>query len=100
LLVSFDIPFQERLVRLRQADSTAKLMAQSPSGLVPILRDGETIIWDSLAIAETLADRHKDKKLWRRVRRHERGLFGNHLGTSGDAKMAQRSKTRGRGRIL
>ena len=30
----------------------------SPSGKVPCLRDGETVVWDSLAIAEYLAERH------------------------------------------
>ena len=30
----------------------------SPSGKVPCLKDGETVVWDSLAIAEYLAERH------------------------------------------
>jgi glutathione S-transferase len=30
----------------------------SPTGKVPCLRDGETVVWDSLAIAEYLAERH------------------------------------------
>ncbi|MGE5089679.1 MAG: glutathione S-transferase, partial [Candidatus Levyibacteriota bacterium] len=32
--------------------------AFSPSGLVPCLHDGDVIVWDSLAIAEHLAQRH------------------------------------------
>jgi glutathione S-transferase len=32
--------------------------AFSPSGLVPCLHDGEAIVWDSLAIADHLAERH------------------------------------------
>ena len=31
----------------------------APNGLVPLLRDGDLLIWDSLAIAEYLAERHK-----------------------------------------
>ena len=31
------------------------VLALSPAGKVPILRDGDLIVWDSLAIAETLA---------------------------------------------
>ena len=30
----------------------------SPSGFVPVLHDGETVVWDTLAIAEYLAERH------------------------------------------
>jgi glutathione S-transferase len=30
----------------------------SPSGRVPWLKDGDTVVWDSLAIAEYLAERH------------------------------------------
>jgi glutathione S-transferase len=30
----------------------------SPSGLVPCLHDGDTIVWDTFAIAEYLAERH------------------------------------------
>ena len=29
-----------------------------PSGLVPCLHDGDTVVWDSLAIAQHLAERH------------------------------------------
>ena len=32
--------------------------AFSPSGLVPCLHDGDVVVWDSLAIAEYLAERH------------------------------------------
>ncbi|MDH3508741.1 MAG: glutathione S-transferase, partial [Gammaproteobacteria bacterium] len=35
-----------------------KFRAFSPNGLVPCLHDGETVVWDSLAIAEYLAERH------------------------------------------
>ena len=38
--------------------------ALSPAGKVPILRDGDLAVWDSLAIAETLAERFPDKHLW------------------------------------
>lgn len=32
----------------------------SPSGKVPCLVDGRTVVWDSLAIVEYLAERHRD----------------------------------------
>jgi glutathione S-transferase len=51
------LPFTETLVELRQENgaSEAAIRVHSPSGLVPVLKDGELTIWDSLAIAEYLA---------------------------------------------
>jgi glutathione S-transferase len=54
LLRALDIAFTERLHRL---DSEA-FQAFSPSGRVPCLEDGNTVVWDSLAIVEYLAERH------------------------------------------
>jgi len=64
VLVAFDIPFKEQLIGLRLPGSKAEIMAQSPSGLVPALHDGDQTIWDSLAITEALADRFPDRDLW------------------------------------
>ena len=52
-------PFTETLVELRQENnvSAAAHRAHSPTGLVPVLKDGELAIWDSLAICEYLAER-------------------------------------------
>jgi glutathione S-transferase len=52
------IPFEERRVLLYAADSKQRLAQVSPSGKVPVLIDGELVIWDSLAICEYLAERH------------------------------------------
>lgn len=60
----FDIPFRESRVALYQADSASKLRAVSPSGKVPVLRDGELVVWDSLAIGEYLAERYPEFGLW------------------------------------
>jgi len=61
-------PFEEVLIRLHLPDSKAKILARSPAGKVPVLeiRDGErtTVVWDSLAICETLAERHPEARLW------------------------------------
>ncbi|KAF5289179.1 hypothetical protein FQA39_LY19438 [Lamprigera yunnana] len=38
--------------------------AISPTGSVPLLRDGDIAVWDSLAIAEYLAEQHPGKQLW------------------------------------
>lgn len=51
------LPFTETLVELREENgvSEAAIRVHSPSGLVPVLKDGDLVIWDSLAIAEYLA---------------------------------------------
>lgn len=57
-------PFTETLIPLRQPDTSARLKPYSPGGQVPVLKDGELTVWDSLAICEYLADRFRDKALW------------------------------------
>lgn len=64
LMKQAGIPFREVLIRLDQDDTRTKILKQSPSGLVPCLTDGDLVIWDSLAIAETLAEDFPEKKLW------------------------------------
>lgn len=36
----------------------------SPTGRVPVLHDGELVVWDSLAIMEYLAERHPEARGW------------------------------------
>ena len=51
--------FDEVLVELRQGEMTeAAILPHSPSGLVPALKDGGLVVWDSLAICEYLAEKH------------------------------------------
>ena len=58
LLRQAGIPFREQMVSLYAPDRTARIRAVSPNGRVPCLHDGETVVWDTLAIAEYLAERH------------------------------------------
>lgn len=57
-------PFQEEVVALRQPDTKAALLAHSPSGKVPVLKHGDVIVWDSLAICEYVAELFPDAALW------------------------------------
>lgn len=50
-------PFNEVPVRLLGTFNPANLTF-SPTALVPVLHDGSTVVWDSLAIGEYLAERH------------------------------------------
>ena len=60
--------FRENSVRLRletsQLTGDAIAAAGSPSRLVPALRDGDLMIWDSLAICEYLAEKFPAARLW------------------------------------
>lgn len=58
LMKATGIPFQEERIPLYQPDSVARLRLRSPSSKVPTLHDGTVVVWDSLAIAEYLAERH------------------------------------------
>jgi glutathione S-transferase len=58
------IPFKETSIRLRQEDTKAQILAFSPSGTVPTLKWQDTVITDSLAICETIADLFPEHRLW------------------------------------
>jgi glutathione S-transferase len=60
LMKALAIPFEERLTVFDDdpAVNRAAFRKFSPSGKVPCLKDGDWAVWDSLAIAEYLAERH------------------------------------------
>ncbi|HKX41191.1 MAG TPA: glutathione S-transferase family protein [Burkholderiaceae bacterium] len=68
LMKQAGIAFDEVMVRFDSfdADSTFKreLQRVSPTGKVPVLVDGDLVVWDTLAIAEYLAERFPEKALW------------------------------------
>jgi glutathione S-transferase len=68
VLKRFGIPFEEVGVKLRQADSRSRILAHSPAGKVPVLKHGDLLVWDSLAIIEYLADLHPEHAVWPRKR--------------------------------
>jgi glutathione S-transferase len=58
-------PFTETLISLRTPQTDAQIRAAgSPSGLVPVLKDGDLVVWDSLAICEYAAEIFPQAKLW------------------------------------
>ena len=62
------IAFDEVLARFDSFDAgsqfKATLAGVSPTGKVPVLVDGALTVWDTLAIAEYLAETHPEKNLW------------------------------------
>ena len=68
LLTQAQIPFDEVMVRFDafSADSRFKqrLGPISPAGKVPVLVDNDFPVWDTLAIAEYVAEKFPDRQLW------------------------------------
>lgn len=57
------LPLNEIKINLYTPGSKAELLRHSPSGLVPVLKDGDTRVWDSLAIIDYCA-RLAPRKFW------------------------------------
>jgi glutathione S-transferase len=70
LLAQAGIPFETVKVRFDSfaPDSSFKhtVNALTPTGKVPVLLDGNLVVWDTLAIAEYLAEQFPEKHLWPR----------------------------------
>ena len=68
LLRQAGIPFEEVMVRFDSFDAGSSfkqtLAAVSPTGRVPVLVDGDLAVWDTLAIAEYLAEKLPSAQLW------------------------------------
>lgn len=58
------IPFEEHLVPFDFGNGNRAFAEFSPTAKVPVLRDGDLIVWESLAILEYLADRFPETRLW------------------------------------
>jgi glutathione S-transferase len=58
LMKQLGIPFEEKLVPFAGSGPESGFLAFSPTGKVPCLVDGTSTVWDSLAIAEYLAESH------------------------------------------
>jgi len=64
LFAETGIEFFEQRVPLDIESTAAELARFSPSGRVPVLLLDDEVIWDTLAIAETVAERWPEKELW------------------------------------
>lgn len=68
LLRQAGIAFDELRVRFDSFEAGSEFKrtvgAVSPTGKVPVLVDDGLVVWDTLAIAEYLAETHPDKQLW------------------------------------
>lgn len=58
------IAFDEKIIALWLNGAREEILSYSPAGKVPILRHGDRVIWESLAICEYLAEYLSGAKLW------------------------------------
>ncbi len=58
------IPFDEKMIAFGEPRFGKEARKISSAGKVPILVHGKTVIWDSLAILEYLAETYPEKSLW------------------------------------
>ncbi len=72
-LGAIGVPFETEVIRLRvrppePVTTKDQILKHSPAGKVPVLKieeQGQALtVWDSLAICETLAERHPEARLW------------------------------------
>lgn len=77
LLKESDIEFDEHRISLDTPEFAHEVSIFSPAGRVPILQCDDITVWDSLAIAETIAERWPEKSLWPKdaaMRAHARAV--------------------------
>lgn len=75
LMTALNIGFEETVIPLDQLDTKSQILKVSGAGQVPILVDGKTTVWESLAIMEYLAERFDEMNIWpkdARARNHAR----------------------------
>lgn len=64
MLLQTGADFEAVFIQLNQPDTKEKLAKISPSQKVPVLKYGDDVVWDSLAIGEFLAEKFPAAELW------------------------------------
>ena len=71
------IAFDEEVIPLYEPGSAEKILKYSPTRKVPVLLDGDMIVWETLAILEHISERFPKAQLWPsdvKARAHARAL--------------------------
>jgi glutathione S-transferase len=97
--------FEEIVIPLRRPETADAIARHTPAGKVPVLRHGEAVIWESIAILEYVAELCPDAGLWpaeRAARGHARAISAEmHAGFTAlraNMPMNVRASLPGRGR--
>ena len=64
LLKEADIPFEEHRIPLDCPRTAGEIAQYTNARCVPILQFDEMTVWDTMAIAETMAEHYPEKHLW------------------------------------
>src|SRR6056297_688501 len=64
LMAAHDLPFEEVRIPLDQPDTAARIAEHNKAGKVPVLKDGDVTVWDSLAICEYISEQYLDGRGW------------------------------------
>ncbi|HEV7734200.1 MAG TPA: glutathione S-transferase family protein [Candidatus Binatia bacterium] len=76
MLEEIGVPYEITRVNLQSGDQKKpEYLKLNPNGTVPTLVDGDTVLWESGAIVQYLADRFPEKKLAPAVGTPERGRY-------------------------
>lgn len=76
LLEELGVPFELELVdRKANAHQSPEYLALNPNGKIPVLVDGDLVLYETAAICLHLADTHPDAQLAPPVGTHERAHF-------------------------
>lgn len=76
LLEELGVPYERVLVdRTQDAQKTTDYLKLNPNGLIPVLTDGELVLYETAAIALHLCDTHPGSGLAPALATHERAHF-------------------------
>lgn len=64
MLKQTGVEFEEVRIALDQPDTAERIRQYSPSGRVPVLLEGDLVLWESIAIGEYLAEQYPEAGLW------------------------------------
>ena len=64
LMASMGIPFEEVVIPMARPDSKKKMLKHSPAGKMPALKDGDVIVYESIAVIEYIAEKYPQKNIW------------------------------------
>lgn len=59
-----NVPFAEILIPLDMPNTRQQVLQYSPTGLVPALKYGNLLLWETIAIIEYVAEKHPEARLW------------------------------------